>query len=210
MPYAVLARFEPIPGKGEELIQKSEELTRQAQAAGQRIGLTVTAFGDSTTLQAAVLFDSLAAVEAYPTSATAQALRAREAELRPLMAGRPQQQLFEVIAQPAAGGPAPAYQQTFTLYPQGAKQQEFMQLLMARMQVEAARGTRGAVAVPVSGNIGTVSVLVFFGSLAELEKDRSFRNADAAWQAFATQMAALSAGPPLSEIRRVIVPLPPQ
>ena len=210
MPYAVVNRIEPVLGKGQELIRKAEEATRQVNAAGARTSLTATAFGNDTAVYTTAVFDSLAAAEAFPTSAVGQAVQARLEELRPLVAARPQQQLYEILAMPQPGGPPSAFHQVFTLFPQGGKQNEFMQLLMQRMGVEQASGTRGAVAMPVTGNIGSVTVLVLFGSLAELEKDRSLRATDAAWQSFTTQIGAISAAPPQAEIRRVIVPLPPQ
>ena len=205
MPYATVLKVQPISGKGQEFAQKGEEIVRQVQASGVRAALSTTLFGDDPAFYFTAVFDSLSAYEPL-----AQTLQARRAEMAPFLAGPPTPSLNEVIAEPPAGGPPPAVQQVFTLYPQAGKQQEFMQLFLARMQVEAARGTRAAVSIPVSGNIGTVGVLVLYGSLAEIEKERSFRNADAAWQAFTAQLGAISAAPPQAEIRRVVVPLPPR
>ena len=205
MPYATVLKVQPAPGKGPEVAQKGEEMVRQVQASGVRAAFSSTLFGDDPAFYLTAVFDSLAALEPL-----LQDLQARRAELRPLLSSVGIPSLNEVIAEPPAGGQPPAFQTLFTLSPQGGKQQEFMALLMQRMQVEQGSGTRAVVSIPVSGNIGTVGVLVLFGSLAELEKDRALRATDAAWLSFTTQMAGLSAAPPYAEVRRVIVPLPPQ
>ena len=208
--YLRLVHHHPALGKNQELRGLIEGQVKAQQAKGAHVALATSVMAREPDFIHAVRHDDFAAWEAHLASnASDKDFQAYATKMQTLVTRFPVQDLYEVLATDRSTSAA-NFLWSNSFSPATGAGPELRKLLEERVSTSIERGSSGSTLYQrLYGPEGASFMLsVAFADLGSLEKYQKAMQADPGTQKWGAAMAKATAGPPNTQLVRVLMPFP--